>query len=492
MTDDRPNILLIVMDTARAQTVLNNEAVMPNFHEFASEGTLFTNAFSTAPWTLPSHASMFTGQYTSAHGTHAGSKEFDPDVPTLAEELQNSGYQTVGFSNNVWISPEFGFDRGFGTLRTSMQLVEGGADLGSIAKGTDGIGKQTRAVSRKLFRRDGHRTLINAIYSKFLRGRHDDGARLTNWRIKRWLSKHKDTQDPFFLFVNYLEPHLEYDPPGEFKYRFIPDSLTTSDLDSVNQDAWAYLCGQVEMNKQDFKALLALYKAELNYLDYRLGEIYDLLEREGLLDETMIVITGDHGENIGDHGLMDHQYCLYDTLTHVPLIILLPGHKTTERRSELVEVRDLFPTLLEIADLPGVSEETVSDKSLLPVIHGNESGRDHVYAEYLKPQPSMSSLRDRVGTVPPNPEEYDRRLRSLRTDRWKIIDDETGESELYDVNTDTSEMNNINTDHPEIVTELRETMPTIFRDFRKEGTQHSKGVDQDTKARLEELGYLQE
>jgi arylsulfatase A-like enzyme len=434
---------------------------------------------------------MFTGQYTSDHGTHAGNKEFDPDVPTLTGELQDSGYQTVGFSNNMWISPELGFDRGFDTLRTNMELVKGGADLGSIARETDGIGEQARAVSRGLLRRDGHRTLINAIYSKFFRDRYDDGARLTNWRIKRWLSKHKDTPDPFFLFVNYLEPHLEYDPPEEFKYRFIPDSLTPSDLDSANQDAWAYLCGQVEIDKQDFEALLALYKAELNYLDYRLGKIYDFLEREELLDETVIVITGNHGENIGDHGLMDHQYCLYDTLTHVPLIILRPGNNATERRSELVELRDLFPTLLDIADRSEESEETVSDQSLLPVIHGNESGRDHVYAEYLKPQPSMSSLRERVGTVPPNPEEYNRLLRSLRTDRWKIIEDDTGESELFDVNTDASEKNSINTDHPEIVTELRETMPTIFKDFRKRRAQHSKTVDEGTRARLRELGYLQ-
>ncbi len=487
MTDSRPNILLIVMDTARAQTVLDNEAVMPNFHEFASEGTLFTNAFSTAPWTLPSHASMFTGQYTSDHGTHAGNKAFDPDVPTVAEELQDTGYQTVGFSNNVWISPEFGFDRGFDKLRTSIQLVEGGADVGSIAKENDGIGEQALAVSKSLLRRDGLRTLINGIYSKLFRGKYDNGARVTNWRIKRWLSKYRNQESPFFMFVNYLEPHLEYDPPDEFKYKFLPDELTRSDLATVNQDAWSYICDQAEMDDQDFEALSALYQAELNYLDYRLGELFELIKKKNILDDTMVVIVGDHGENLGDHDLMDHQYCLYDTLLHIPLLVRYPDEfPAGERCAELVELRDLFPTLLAAAGVNTPKNRTVSSRSLHETL--DTVGRDRVHAEYLTPQPSMEALEERTGVVPKDVREYERRLRSVRSREWKFICGSDGSVELYDVRAE--ETTDVADEHPDRTAELQTHLNEMFDKFEINPQKEAENIKTVTQARLEDLGYL--
>jgi arylsulfatase A-like enzyme len=488
--DNRPNILLIVMDTARARTVLDNQAVMPNFHEFAREGMLFTNAFSTGPWTLPSHASLFTGQYTSDHGTHAGNKEFDPEVPTLAEELRNSGYQTIGFSNNIWISPEFGFDRGFDKLRTGMQLVDGGADLGSIAKGRDGLYEQARATLKTLFRRDGYRTIINGLYSKFLRRRYDSGAWLTNWQIKRWLSSKECQAKPFFMFVNYLEPHLKYDPPEDFKYRFIPDGLSQSDLDAVNQDAWKYICGQVEMDDQDFDALSALYKAELNYLDYRLGRLFDLLEEKGIMDETMVVIAGDHGENLGDHNLMDHQYCLYDTLLHVPLLVRYPDEfPAAERCEKHVELRDLYPTLLKTADVDRVEDSTVSSKPLQQTL--TESGRKYTKAEYIKPQPSMNALKGRTGKLPEGVHRYNRRLRSIRRGRWKAIAGSDDSTRLYDLVEDPNEQSDVSEENETIVEELVLTLETSLDSHDIGKSVDNLEIDPTTQDRLEDLGYLQ-
>lgn len=487
--ENRPNILLIVMDTARAETVLENKEVMPNFLEFANKGTLFTNAYSTAPWTLPSHASLFTGQYTSDHGTHAGNKEFDPEVPTLAEKLQSSGYRTVGFSNNVWISSEFGFGRGFDNLRTSMQLVEGGANLGSIAKEYSGIYEQALAVSKFLIRRNGHRTLINGLYSKFFRNRYDDGARLTNWWIKRWLSSHKNREEPFFLFVNYLEPHLEYDPPKEFRYKFKPDGLSRSDLDNVNQDPWSYICDQIEMDQQDFEALSALYKAELNYLDYRLGRLFKFLEKKGLLDETVVILTGDHGENLGDHGLMDHQYCVYDTLLHVPLIIRYPStFPEGETFDSLVELRDIYPTLLDLANIPENKTSETSSNSLLRVVNtGN--GRKEVIAQYLHPQPSMKSLRDRVGELPNSVLQYDRALHAVRSKHWKVIEGSDGTENVYELPDETESVTKDGTNElqiDQIIKGLRETVGNP----KKATPSTDSDISITKKAQLEDLGYL--
>lgn len=477
------------MDTARAQTVLNEEEVMPNFHEFASEGTLFTNAFSTAPWTLPSHASLFTGQYTSDHRTHAGNKYFEPKVPTLAEKLRCSGYQTVGFSNNVWISSEFGFDRGFDKLRTNMHLVEGGAELGSIAKENSGIRKQARAVSKTLFRSDGHRTLINAIYSKLLRKRYDDGARLTNWRIKQWLSRREKPGVPFFMFVNYLEPHLKYDPPRGFKYKFKPDGLNRSDLDTVNQDPWSFICGQIQMDGRDFEALRALYKAELNYLDYRLAQLIDLLKNQELLDETMIVIVGDHGENLGDHGLMDHQYCLYDSLLHVPLLIRYPlRFPKGEICDSLVELRDIYPTVCDLQGITEYKSKNTSENSLFQVIDTGE-GRDQVFAQYVHPQPSLESLQDRAGENSDSIFEYDRALHAVRSKDWKVIKGSDGTEHVYNLPDETEAVDRYKANKSRIKN-LNDRLLEGIGPPKILNARTEQAISVSKKTHLEDLGYL--
>lgn len=488
-SEDRPNIILIVMDTARADTVLKNRDVMPNFHKFSNEGTLFTSAFSTAPWTLPSHASMFTGQYTSAHGTHAGNKKFDPEVPTLAEQLKNSGYHTVGISNNAWISGEFGFDRGFDKFRTSMQLVEGGTDIISIAKEHSRIYEQVRAISKSLIRRGGHRTLINGLYSKFLRGRYDDGARLTNWWITRWLSKHENREEPFFLFVNYLEPHLEYDPPKKFKYKFKPKGLDRSDMDTVNQDPWRYICNQIKMDERDFEALSALYKAELNYLDFRLGRMLKLLKKRGILDETIVIITGDHGENLGEHDLMDHQYCVYDTLLHVPLLIRYPpAFPEGETLDSLVELRDIYPTILDLADIQQNTSPDTSTNSILRVVRSG-NGREEVIAQYIHPQPSMKSLRHRVNELPNSVLEYDRALHTVRSKHWKVIKGSDGTEDVYELPDETEAVPKNDFNELKIDLMIKRLRGTVGNP-KKATPSTDSDISISKTAQLEDLGYL--
>lgn len=490
MTRDRPNVFLVVMDTARARTVFGDEAVMPNLHALAAEGLVCERAFSTAPWTLPSHASLFTGQYTGAHETHGGTKRFDPDVPTLAERLRAVGYQTAGFSNNPWVSPAFGFDRGFDEFRVSWKLFGGGADTGAIALESEGLGEQLSAVGKRLFRRGGHRTLLNAAYAKLLHGRHDDGARMTNWRIRRWLDRHRDPDTPFFVFVNYLEPHLEYEPPGDHYERFLPDGVDRATAAQVNQDAWSYVCGKEEMDEEDFEVLRGLYRGELAYLDRRIGEIRDYLEAAGELDETLILIAGDHGENIGDHGLMDHQYCLYDTLLHVPLVVRHPDRfPVGDRFDGLVELRDVVPTVLETAGVEAPTAETASSRSIQR--HLDEGGREHVIGQYVTPQPPIEVLGKRVGELPESVRRYDRALRAVRTDRWKLIEGSDRSVELYDVTSDPDERHDVSASHPDVVDRLGSLMDEEVGPL-EEVTQEDDGeMRSGVESRLEDLGYLQ-
>lgn len=485
---NQPNILLIVMDTARAQNVLDRREVMPNLHRIANEGVTFTNAFTNGPWTLPSHASMFTGQYTSDHGTYASSKHFEPEVPTLAERLQETGYQTVSFSNNTWISPEFGFDRGFEDFFVGWELFDSEADLVTIAKENDTLYSQLQEIGKELFSLDAPHTLLNALYAQFIRRQYDSGALVTNWRIKRWLSKQREPDRPFFMFVNYLEPHLEYDPPGSFRDRFLPDDLDSQLLEQVNQDAWAYIGGQIEMDDDDFRALEALYKAELHYLDHRLGKLYDYLDENELLEDTALLIVGDHGENLGEHGFMDHQYCLYDTLLHVPLIARYSDSFSSGIESEaMVELRDLYPTILELADVDVSTDSASSTKS---VVDGPDVHREHVIAEYITPQPSMEALENRIGEVTDAVRKFDRGLRSVRTDEWKYIEGTDGSTELYNVRNDPSETDDLSKEQPDVMDSLASVLISDLGEQRYSENEPDEEMDPAAKQRLEDLGYL--
>ena len=490
----RPNVLFLVMDTARFSNVFEKSpAVMPGLQEFSNEGTVFGRAMATAPWTVPSHGSMFTGQYPSDHGAHAGTKQFDPESPVLAELFQQAGYQTAAFSNNTWLSPEFGFDKGFESFHVRWELFEGGIDLSAIAKANTFREQATAAVDA-LASRDAPVTFLNLLYAMYLRYQpspYDSGARRTNERLLDWMET--DDKQPFFAFVNYVEPHLPYEPPPEYREKFLPNGMDPERLDSVNQDPWAYLAGEVEMTERDFEALEALYDAELRYLDNQLSELFNFLAEKGELDETVVVVVGDHGENLGEHGLMDHQYCLYDTLIHVPLVVRYPDAFTPGTEvNDLVELRDLFPTLLDAAGIawPEVNA-SVSRRSLVNVAAGDR-GRERTFSEYLAPQPPMDALERKLdGALSESVRAYDRGLRAVRTERWKYVEGSNGERMLYELQATPEEMAEVSSDHPEVVSELRELLDSSGRPLGGGAAGESTEMSRMAKHRLEELGYLQ-
>ena len=206
------NVVLIVMDTARMSDTSTNTPETDStltLSELASSGTKYSNCFASSPWTLPSHASLFTGIYSSKHGAHAGHKTLSHSMTVLAESFQSAGYETVAVSNNTWISDEFGFERGFETFYKTWQYVQSETDLGEVARTNEGA-EMLRTLASRLANGNPLVNVANAIYGKFLRKQDDDGAKRTNEWVSNWLGS-RDTDRPFFLFVNYLEPHLDPD-----------------------------------------------------------------------------------------------------------------------------------------------------------------------------------------------------------------------------------------------------------------------------------------
>jgi arylsulfatase A-like enzyme len=479
------------MDTARVSDIFRSKTksrIVPAISAIADEGVQFKQSITTAPWTLPSHASLFTGTYPSKHGAHAGHKQLRPDLQTLAEIFTDVDYETVAVSNNTWISEEFGFARGFETFHKTWQYVQSDTDLGRIARIEEGT-DMFRALAAELTQGNPLVNLANAFYGKFLRKQEDDGARQTNTWIRRWLES-RDTAQPFFLFVNYLEPHLEYRPPRAHAEQFLPSEVSFEAAMDVSQDAWRYIAGKIELSATDFEILRALYRAEIAYLDERIGELNDALVAAGEWDDTVFVVTSDHGENIGEHGLMDHQYALYDTLVHVPLVISGGPLTDGETVDDQIQLVDVAPTLLDIAGIEAPeARQQFQGYSFHP--EADSTTREFAIAEYMTPQPSMDALEGRVGSLSEEVRKYDRSLRTIRTDQYKYIRGSDGSTELFDIQADPRESNEISEGNQDTVAELDRKLDEWLDSFEHTEQDNDVGMNDDTKSRLEELGYLQ-
>ncbi|WP_415380098.1 sulfatase [Halosimplex sp. TS25] len=485
------SVVLIVLDTARAKTVLTDGRrvdgeAFPELSRLADEGVVVPDAFATAPWTLPSHASLFTGAHSSRHGAHADHKRLEEEHPTIAEAFAAAGYETVAVSNNTWVSEEFGFARGFDTFFKTWQYVQSDTDLGRVAREHEGA-DMFQALIGALADGNPIVNVMNALYGRFFRKTDDDGAARTNEWIADWLVNRDP--GPFFLFVNYLEPHLEYRPPRTHADRFLPDGVEYNEAMAVEQDAWGYVAGTVDITEREFEILRALYRAELAYIDDRIGELRSLLEAAGEWEDTVVVVTGDHGENVGEHGLMDHQYCLYDTLLHVPLI-LHGGPFTGGAVDGPVQLTDVAPTLLDAAGVEAPAfREAAQGRSFHP--EADATSRTWTVAEYMAPQPSMAALEDRVGELPSEVRRYDRELRSIRTSEWKLVRGSDETTELYRVAEDPEEMTDLAAEYPDVRDRLVADLDGWCDSFEHVEYNDDVEMGTDTTERLEDLGYLQ-
>jgi arylsulfatase A-like enzyme len=482
----RPNAVLVVLDTARADDVLaTTPTVMPNVSEIGDGGTTYENAYAAAPWTLPSHGSLFTGTYPSKHGANGNNMYLSDENRTLAEAFSSAGYDTLGVSNNTWITKEFGFDKGFDSFWKGWQYYQSETDLGAIAHEL-GTKAKMRAAFDHLFEGNPVINAANLCYSQFVQSRTDSGAARTTDRIESWLTGRD--RNPFFMFVNYLEPHIQYQPPKEHAERFLPADADYEEALAVRQDPCAYNVGEYQLSEREQKLLRGLYRGELSYVDEAVGRIKDTLEAEGEWENTIMVVLGDHGENIGDHGFLGHQYNIYDTLLHVPLVVHGGAFEGGNRNDELVQLPDLVPTLL---DETGIDARTLREQSQACSFHPSSSGRrKYAMSEYLSPQPPVETLDDRFGPLPEYAYDYDRTLRAIRTDEYKLIVGSDGLEQLYHVASDPAERNDRSATEPEQVAELKQTLDEWLESFEHADSDTESEISSSTKARLTDLGYM--
>jgi len=458
--NSKPNIILIVIDAARADHFScygYPKKTTPNIDRIAEESVLYENAISPAGWTLPAHTSMFTGTCVSKHGLHNENHIFDDKLPTLPEVLKREGYQTAGFCRNDWISDATGLTRGFSEFHNIL------------------YGKFKHKLRR----------FVN--YFK-IKGKDSWGYEI-NRKAKQWLSKNH-SKAPFFMFVHYDELHLPYLIPSPYNNKFLPAGIIYKDARNINQNPKAYYAGVAEMGQKEFEISKALYDCALAYQDNLIKELYDFLKKIKKLDNTILMITSDHGESLGDHNHFDHYYVLYDTLLKVPLIVRYPKLFTPGlREKSMVQTLDFLPTLKEILDLADPELDVMQGISLPPVVSSKPARAFTISERYqdlkeLKKSYSGLDLSHLIRF------ERDRKI-AIRTEKYKLIESSNYESELYNLIDDKNEEHNIINDNKKVAEELQQKIDEWRKSFTPAEIAGSEAdFDEPARKRLESLGYL--
>ncbi len=351
---DMPNVLVIVLDTVRADHLSlygYSRLTSPTLKRLAERGIRFDEARATAPWTLPSHASLFTGRWPHELGVKWMTPLRDR-FPTLAEYLGARGYATAGFvANTLYCSADTGLDRGFThyedyvldwerlqPLRTALLVDRAWAEVASFGL----------TVSRNMNAGPFHSYLESAVRWLLLTGRKEAGS--INRAFLDWLSHRTEPRRPFFAFLNYFDAHTPYLPPMGTAFRFGPGPRSDADFILLNE-LWTAV-DKLRLAPHYRLLVRDSYDNCLAYLDERLGELFDALQRSGVLDRTLVIIAADHGEELGEHTLFDHGESLYRPEIRVPLLIVLPAPtQVAGVVRECVSLRDLPATIVDLVGL---------------------------------------------------------------------------------------------------------------------------------------------
>ena len=479
-----PNIILITMDTVRTDHLScygYQRLTTPNLDRFSQEGVVFKNAYATNSWTLPSHASIFTGLYPSKHGAdhtsdslhgEAGQKQeyldwyellsrnftkLSKEHQTLAEILSAGGYRTAGIIGGIFCSSIFGLSRGFDYYDDEIPFFNIRFFL--------------------LYQLIDHCFSLNDFFTQY----GYLGKRIAvdlNSSAFKWLEK--DHGQPFFLFINYMDAHTPYLPPPPYDGYFSkipkniilrnnppPDaSFVTAQTNLTN----SVISGDHQLTPEEKELTVSLYDGGILYLDHYLGLLFEKLKDLKAYDNTIIIITSDHGEAFGEHNQMEHGLTLYEEVLRVPLIIKYPSaylqREVIEKRVSLV---DLMPTILSFLRYP-----------IPPGIDGEALGNsDH---------PVMAEL---MMGIAKSGYKGSRDLRAVYQGREKYIWASNGSNEFYNLEIDPYEEENIIEKFPYRAEAMDRNLKQWLASFEYLKTeQEGVKISKQTEEKLRALGYL--
>jgi arylsulfatase A-like enzyme len=473
---NKPNILLAVLDAVRPDHLScygYSRETTPNIDEIAKDGVLFENAFSAAPWTPPSHASLFTGMYPSQHGVLGKNLYLSKKVQTIAEILRAEGYETLGICINPWVGFHTGLHRGFKKFISTLH--------------------------RRYLDRFSSRLSLDSIIFCL---KTDIRGITYGWtyqvrlfqKMKEWIINSQKKNKPFLIFVNYLDAHTPYNPPEPFKSKFERFHNRNADLQKIKdifntRHGYPYVAKECEVSEDEWDILKSWYDGEIAYIDFFLGKLFDYLKEREIYDNTFFIITSDHGENFGEHELANHVFCLYDTLLHIPLIMRYSKYFSGGKRiSNIVSNIDIFPTLLSVLNVKIKVKHRINGVNLIPL--ENRIYHRYICAEYGPPFADIKAL-ERFNPhmlLPSLRNKYNRSLKCIRSDDFKYIIASDGEEELYNLKKDPEENKNIIKELPEKAEELKSILIKELKGYPLKKTMPA--FEDKMKKRLQELGYF--
>ncbi len=339
---DRPAlILLITIDTLRHDVVgarRDGMALTPNLDRLSQEGIAFSRARSPGPWTRSSMSSLFTGLSPLVHGVVRPVSTLPDRVTTFSEALQEAGYRTVGVGTNPHLMPSSNIAQGFDEYLFFPFFEFRVLSFGSLLLHVLGVP------------RDGSTRHLTRLAIQAIKTRRGDESLL--------------------VWLHYFDPHQPYEPPTEY----LPQELDPGV--GARFDAWRQVrAGQLRLDEEEKAWVRRLYEAETRFVDASLGEVLDAVRDQGLWDDSLIVVTSDHGEEFWEHGSVEHGHTLYEELVRVPLIFKLPRGSRAQvsapgRRIDVdVSTESLTPTLLELAGVAG-EDRIFTSPSLVPFLRG--------------------------------------------------------------------------------------------------------------------------
>jgi len=459
-----PDIVLIVLDTVRAANVSSygyERDTTPTFDTLAREGALFLDATAPSTWSLPSHASLFTGLFPSGHGAHQENRKLSEGPPMLAETLADAGYQTVCFTANAWISESLGTARGFEYSDESWRGGNAGRLMMSVFRLFDYLGFSTQ----------------------------DKGGADVASNFESWLEARPEDAPPLFVFINFLEAH--------FPYHQLPDGYlreyTARDRGKLRKISMQLLADQ--FGDSDLDPVAArdpardMYDGGIRYSDELLRRVTDGLRRRGSLDSTVLVVLSDHGELLGEHGGYGHGPSLYEPVTRVPLLVRYPPRIEAGTRVDTpVSTVGVKATLLELAGVEPQGPLHVS--SLLPALEGRPAGAPVLAERFAVTRGSQSDATSSLMR-------RSLRHRSYRVGTKKLIETSEGETFLFDLALDPDEKRDLAASEPAELSRLVDELatwraalglPALDADIEAGAAAE---LDPAARERLRSLGYVE-
>ncbi len=460
---DAPDVVMVVLDTVRAANMSTYgyaRETTPTVTRLAKEGVLFLDAVAPSTWSLPSHGSLFTGWFPSAHKVHAEHRMLGKQPPTLGDVLLRNGYDTFCFTANPHISDSFGLTRGFAWSDKAYLAGASGRSFLFIYRLLDLLGVSSQ----------------------------DKGGAQVAENFENWQAARAADDRPTFAFINFLEAHFPYhQTPRAFLAEFT--DMSPGALRKFSLETFGAQFGRTLSDEQRERAIgptTDMYDAGVLYSDHLLRRIVDSVEATGRLDRTILVVLADHGEMLGEHEAFGHGRSLHELDLHVPLLIRYPPSVRSGATVKApVSTAGVFATILDLLDIepPGRPQVT----SLLPTMEGEPGGLPVIAERFVRgaaPRGAGQGLEQNV------------RYRVYRSGRLKLVNTDTEATYLFDLDADPQERNDLSTTRPQLVARLQGELDGWVNDLQLpaidaeiDATSEAE-MDPATRERLKALGYL--